>query len=562
MAKPAIVIVEEDVQLAERLERDITRRYGADYEPTIASSIDAASKLLARLQGEGTDIALVICARQLPDGLGLDLLSRARTIAPESQRALLIDYADRPGPGVQEIVQGMSRAVLTSYLTKPWWPLEQMLYPMVSESLETWARRNTPRFEALKIVGRQWDPFTHEIRDTLERNGISLSFFDEESPEGQSLLEHVDRQNPELPVLFLRDGSILTNYTRADIAEAVGAHTKPKHDNYDLVVIGAGPSGLAAAVYGASEGLTTLVVERQALGGQAGTSSRIRNYLGFPRGLSGGDLAARAYEQAWFLGAEFIFTNRVTGLRATDGAPELTLEDGTIVGAKAVIIATGVDYRRLGVPAAEALVGAGVYYGSAISEAAAFRGLDVFIVGAGNSAAQAATYLARFARQVTVVVRDGDLRKSMSEYLITEINATANVAVRLNTEVVDAIGAPHLGGLALQERTTGKREQVTAGALFIMIGAVPDVGWLPREIQLDDHNFIKTGSATESAPELYGGNPRLGLETSLPGVFASGDIRSGSVKRVAAAAGEGAVAVQQVHQYLAAPAPTSPAGVR
>jgi thioredoxin reductase (NADPH) len=547
MDRPLLVVVDRDRSTVDQLSADLLRRYGADFATATATSFDEASALLARLRDDDRDVALIVVEHWLEEQrTGATLLARSKQLLPEAQRALLIDYGDRRCEPV--IIEGMGLGYLEHYLTKPWRPREHLLYPVVSEAVEAWARRNTPPFELLRVVGRRLDPVAHELREALDLNGIPFSFVDEDAPEGAELLSSVPDRNPDRPVLFLRDGRVLTDYTRADIAEAVGAHTVPQQACYDLVVVGAGPAGMAAAVYGASEGLATLVVERTAMGGQAGTSSRIRNYLGFPRGVSGRDLAARAFAQAWMLGAEFLFINGVTALAPDAGRTRVGLSDGTTISARSVVLATGVTYRRLGHPQLEALVGAGVYYGSAVSEAPALRGAEVYIVGAGNSAGQAAVYLARFAGRVTLVVRGDTLGTSMSDYLIREIDAVPNITVTLHTEVVDGWGSVRLEGLVLQDRGTEQRRAVPATGLFVMIGAVPDTAWLPGLIGLDDHGFVLTGRSPEGHTEL--GAAVLSLQTSMPGVFAAGDVRSGSVKRVAAAVGEGATAISQVHRYV------------
>ncbi|MGY1670806.1 FAD-dependent oxidoreductase [Geodermatophilus sp. SYSU D00710] len=546
MDRPLLVVVDRDRSTVDQLSADLLRRYGADFDTATATSFDGASALLARLRDDGRDVALIVAEHWLGECTGAMLLARSKQLFPEAQRALLIDYGDRRCEPV--IVEGMGLGYLEHHLTKPWRPREHLLYPVVSEAVEAWARRNTPPFELLRIVGRRLDPVAYELREALELNGIPFGFVDEDTPEGVELLSTVPDRNPDRPVLFLRDGRVLTRYTRADIAEAVGAHTVPQHACYDLVVVGAGPAGMAAAVYGASEGLTTLVVERTAMGGQAGTSSRIRNYLGFPRGVSGHDLATRAFAQAWMLGAEFLFTIGVAALAPDGGSTRVGLSDGTTVRARSVVLATGVTYRRLGLPQLEALVGAGVYYGSAVSEAPVLRGAEVYIVGAGNSAGQAAVYLARFAHRVTLVVRGDTLTSSMSDYLIREIGAVPNITVTPHTEVVDGGGSVRLETLVLRDRRTDQRREVPATALFVMIGAVPDTAWLPEQIRLDDHGFVLTGRSAEEHTGL--GAEVLSLQTSVPAVFAAGDVRSGSVKRVAAAVGEGATAISEVHRYV------------
>lgn len=363
---PLLVVIDSDPATAQRLAADLLRRYRADYDAVTATGYDEAVETLAALRAADREVALVVAEQWLAaEHTGAQLLATSKEIHPDAQRCLLIDYGD--ARCIEPIVAGMGRGYLEHYLTKPWQPLEHLLYPVVAEALEAWARRHAPPFELVRIVGRRLDPIAHELREALTRNGVPYTFLDEHSPRGAELLAGVPARNPDLPVLFLRDGRVLTDYTRAEVAEAMGAHTSPQRSSYDLVVVGAGPAGLAAAVYGASEGLSTLVVERQAMGGQAGTSSRIRNYLGFPRGIPGQDLAARAFDQAWMLGAEFLFINGAAGLAREDEGTLVRLADGATTHAAAVVLATGVSYRRLGVPALEALIGTGVYYGSAVS---------------------------------------------------------------------------------------------------------------------------------------------------------------------------------------------------
>jgi thioredoxin reductase (NADPH) len=542
-SQPIFFVVDDDPGIAKQLTEDLQRRYQADYQVMYEASAAAGLERLRQLQDNGDQVALVICDQWMPEMTGLEFLVRAQALHPHAKRTLLIDYGDQRC--TETIVRGMALGHLDHYLTKPWRPREHLLYPVIGEVLFAWARRNTPRFELVRIVGEQWHPASHALREALTRNNVPYGFYDRGSAEGRELLDQLPRPAPDRPVVFLRDGRALTDYTRADIAAAVGARVRPDRDAYDLVVVGAGPAGLAAAVYGASEGLSTLVLEREAMGGQAGTSARIRNYLGFPRGVSGDELAERAFQQAWLFGAEVVFINQATALQADGAQRVVTLGDGGRVAARAVVLATGVTYRRLDAPGLDRLIGAGVFYGSAMSEATALRGAEVFIAGAGNSAGQAAVYLARYAARVTLLVRGESLARSMSEYLIRELDGTANVAVRLHTEVAAGDGERRLERLLLRDRRSGHQEPVDAAALFVMIGAIPHTGWLPEEILRDRHGFIRTGA---DLPELD--RPSLPLETSMPGVFAAGDVRAGSVKRVASAVGEGSVAIQQVHRYL------------
>jgi thioredoxin reductase (NADPH) len=404
------------------------------------------------------------------------------------------------------------------------------------------------------VVGERWAPRSYEFRDLMERNGIRYAFHDADTPEGRALLERVGLPDGPFPVVVRFDGMVLTNPTNREAAEAMGANEgfRLRPRAYDLAVVGAGPAGLSAAVYGASEGLSTVFLEREAIGGQAGTSSLIRNYLGFPFGISGAELCNRAVEQAWAFGAEIAVMHVVTGLRAEGCDRVLTLVDGTEVTARAVVLATGASYQRLEVPGLDELVGAGVFYGGGVSEAQAMEGRHVYVAGGGNSAGQAALHLAKYAARVTLVVRGAALGAGMSDYLVKEIEAHPGIEVRLRTRVVDCRGTRRLQALVLRDDAAGETEEVPAGALFLLIGAQPRTEWLPDEILRDERGFILTG------PELDGiapppGRPRLLLETSLPGVFAAGDVRHGSVKRVASAVGEGGIAIQLVHQYLAEP---------
>ena len=577
-AEPIFFVVDEDPTAVETLVGDLERRFEADFQVMGETSAQAALERLGALRESGEQVALIICYESMRAMPGSELLARSRSTHPDAKRILLIDYGDMSPaarrvrlPGsytsmLEVIAHGMALGHVEYYLTKPWRPREHLLYPVVGEALAAWTRLNSPGFALVRIVGDHWDPRSFGVRDALERNSVPYAFYDRGSPEGAELLQQLD-DVPGNPVIFLAGGRVLTSYTRAEVAAAVGAQVRPRLGAYDLVVVGAGPAGLSAAVYGASEGLSTLVLESTAIGGQAGTSSRIRNFLGFPAGISGGELADRAYEQAWMFGVEFVLMNGATGLSAGGDGLQVTLSGGGQVTARAVVLATGVRYRQLKAPGIAGLVGAGVFYGSALSEAPAVKDQDVFIVGAGNSAGQTAIYLARSARSVTLLVRGDSLATSMSDYLVTEIAGTPRVHVRLHTEVAAARGDHRLTELVLRDRTTGRDETVPAAALFVMIGATPHADWLPDNVVRDRHGFILTGSDLPSEDRAEAGQPvPLSLETSLPGVFAVGDVRAGSVQRVASAVGEGSVAVPQVHQHLqrqaTQPAPVAPAGER
>jgi thioredoxin reductase (NADPH) len=450
-------------------------------------------------------------------------------------------------------VRAMTLGQLDTYLFEPWLPVARFLDLPISQVLADWVPARGPSFEGIRIVGPRWTTRSHELRDMLTRMGIPYGWYQAGSAAGRRLLEEAGQDGARLPVVVFHSGQVFVDPSDAELAAGLGYRTSTGGGSHDLVIVGAGPAGLAAAVYAASEGLDTLVVEPQVAGGQAGTSAMIRNYLGFPRGIGGGDLANRALEQAWLFGANLVLSQRAVGL-GVDGRRRLVrLSDGTEVSAEAVVVASGVSWRRLGVPRLEALVGAGVFYGAAGSEARAMEGQDVYVVGAGNSAGQAALHLAKYAASVTLVVRGPDLGARMSDYLVQEIEQAPNVAVRLETQVVDGLGGWRLEGLALRRRGDAATEEVPAAALFVMIGAEPHTDWLTG-VERDDRGYLLTGHDLLGPDGLPAGRPHqrppLLLETSIPGVFAAGDVRHRSVKRVASAVGEGAVAVQLVHQYL------------
>jgi thioredoxin reductase (NADPH) len=544
---PVFLVVDEDKSTVDTLVSDLERRFAADYHVLGESSAGAALERLSALRDAGEQVALIISRQSMRAMSGSELLARSRSTHPDAKRILLVEYAERRMLG---IAQRMATGDVEHYVTRPWRSRERFLYPVVGEAPAAWTRRQSPGFQMIRIVGDRWHPHSYKLRDAMERNSVPYGFYDRDSPEGAELLSQLD-EVPDDPVVFAADGRILTEPTPADIAEAVGARTHPSRPAYDLVVVGAGPAGLSAAVYGASEGLSTLVLESWAMGGQAGTSTRIRNFLGFPSGISGDELAQRAFEQAWMFGAEFVFINGAAALAAQGEELAVTLAGGDEVTARAVVLATGVTYRRLDTPGVADLVGAGVYYGSPMSEAAALKDQDIFVAGAGNSAGQAATYFAKSARSVTLLVRADTLAKSMSDYLIKEIESTTGLHERLHTEVAAARGKQRLSELVLRDRGTGQEEVVPAAALFVMIGVTPHTDWLPGSIARDRHGFILTGRDVPGS-DIPGDirRPPLPLETSLPGVFAAGDVRAGSVKRVASAVGEGSVAIPQVHQHL------------
>jgi thioredoxin reductase (NADPH) len=550
MQRPIFLLVSDDSPRLEALRHDLNRRYAADYQVTTAVSAATALTALAVQAGSGAEVALIIADEHLKDMPAADFLARAHGLHPAAKRILLIDRGQWAEP--HPVIAAMAVGKIDYHLYVPWFPPEQHLHPAVSEFLAAWDKSREPARVAFRIVGSAHSPRAHRIREDLTRISVPYWYFDDDSEEGRQLLREHHLDGTTLPVIVAYDDSVLIDPSHQDLAAKLGFRSIPDLEACDVAIVGAGPAGLAAAVYATSEGLSTLVLEPDIPGGQAGTSSLIRNYLGFPRGVSGDDLTNRAIDQAWLFGTNFTIA-AAEGLAVHDGR-RVVRAGGGQVEARAVIIATGVTWRRLGIPALEALVGAGVFYGAAGAEARAMAGRDVYLVGAGNSAGQAAIHLARYAATVTMVVRGPNLRASMSSYLVTEISKTANIRVRPATEVVGAQGHCSLESLMLRDRASGATETVPASGLFVMIGAEPRTGWLPASIRRDEQGFILTGRDLHRAGELPAGwpleRPPLLLETSIPGVFAAGDVRHRSIKRVASAVGEGATAIQLVHEYL------------
>jgi thioredoxin reductase (NADPH) len=488
----------------------------------------------------------------MPDMSGTEFVAQARQLFPTAKRALLIAWGDRTAQ--EPILRSMTLGHVDYYVNKPEQPGDEHFHRLISEFLYEWAKAHRPAFHEIRVVGERRSARSHELRDILNRNGVLHEFYPADSEPGRELLAQTGKSSAKLPVLILYNEKVLEDPSNAELADAFGVNRPLDRQEFDLVIVGAGPAGLASAVYGASEGLSTLVLEGEAIGGQAGTSSLIRNYLGFPWGVGGAELARRATEQAWWFGATFRFMRHATALHRSGKELMVTLSDGTEVGARAVILATGASYRRLGVLSLEALVGAGVFYGAAVSEARAVEGQEVYVVGGANSAGQAAMHLSKYASQVTLLVRGSKLTASMSEYLIKEIEAAQNIDVRFNARVVDGGGDGRLEYLVLKNSASGLTETVPAAALFVLIGAEPRTEWLPEEIERDNRGFIVTGQDL-----LRNGRPPqkwplerhpLLLETSMPGVLAADDVRHRSVKRVASAVGEGSIAIQLVHEYF------------
>jgi thioredoxin reductase (NADPH) len=548
MGKPVILAVDDDVSVLEMVVQDLRRQYGANYRIQRAASGQAALDTCDQLKKRGDVVALFVSDQRMPGMSGVEFLGKAMELYPEAKRALLTAYAD-----TEAAIQAINTAKINYYLTKPWDPPEERLYPVLNDLLETWKEGYKAPFEGLRVVGPRYSLRDHQVRDFLSRNRVPYVWLDpEQSAEAVDLLTRFKLDDHKLPVVLFGDGSYLVQPGQMELATKIGLRTQAAKEFYDLVILGAGLAGLAAAVYGASEGLRTLVIEDEAPGGQAGSSSRIENYLGFPDGVSGQLLAERALIQATRLGAEML-TQKAIGIRTENNYNIVQLADGREVSCHACLIAVGVYYRRLNTPGVERLTGAGVYYGAAMTEAAAYKDENVFIVGGANSAGQAAMYFSKYAKQVTMLVRAESLKNSMSKYLIDQIAATSNIEVKTQCEVVEALGESSLSCL----RLCGARgdEVVPASGLFIFIGAAPNTEWLPDSIMRDANGFVLSGSDLKVDGKLAKSwtesrEPYL-LETSVPGIFVAGDVRHGSVKRVASAVGEGSISVQFIHKYLA-----------
>jgi thioredoxin reductase (NADPH) len=547
--RPIILVLDEDAHALGHTRSELQRRFGADYAIRCSSSPADAETALGVAGSAGDEVALVLAAHSLTEGCGLGLLSHVRELHPRAKGALLIEWGAWRDPGTAAaIVDGMARGRMDYYALKPGRQSpDEYFFRTISEFLhEWWTARSQPR--EITLIGEPWSARTHELRSLLTRAGVPHHFLGAKSAEGAKVRERHGVGDPEVTVVVTPD-EVLVDPSNVDVARAWGVLTELSEFSFDLVVVGAGPAGLAAAVYATSEGLKTLVVERESIGGQAGSSSLIRNYLGFPRGLAGAELAQRAYQQAWVFGAQLLLMRDVTRLDTTGELPRLRLSSGDEVEAGAVVLATGVAYRRIQIPSLERFAGAGVFYGAPLAEAQAYAGRTVFVVGGGNSAGQAALHLARSAERVVVLVRGDDLGADMSAYLVGEIGVTDNVEVRLGTEVVGAVGEARLKALTLREHATGAEREVEADALFVLIGATPRSEWLGEAIDRDDHGYVLTGAGfgrghwpLERAP--------LPFETSQPRVFAVGDVREGAIKRVASAVGEGSVVISQVHRAL------------
>ena len=551
-ARPVILSVDDDPSVSRAIARDLRRRFGDHFRVIRAESGPDALEALRELTVRGESTALLLADHRMPGMTGVDFLEQAMDLVPEAKRVLLTAYAD-----TDAAIRAINDVDLDRYLLKPWDPPEEHLYPALEELLKEWKARARPAFEGLTLVGHQWSAETQVAKEFLARNQVPYRHLDVRGDDAQRLLTaaRIADDADALPVVFLPDGVVLRRPTIRELAERVGLSTTAGSPFYDVVVVGGGPAGLGAAVYSGSEGLRTLLVEQAATGGQAGQSSRIENYLGFPRGLPGAELAQRARDQAVRFEVEIVTASQCVAVEPRGDGRVVRFADGSKVTAHAVVLATGVSYTRLAAPGVDDFAGRGVYYGAAAHEAINCRGATVYVVGAANSAGQGALHFAKFAREVVMLARGDSLRRSMSEYLVTRIEGIENITVRTCTEVVGGSGSEHLERLVLQDSKTGEREEVEASWLFVFIGALPKTDWLGDAFRRDERGFLLTG------PDLLGHDgqrptdwpldrdPYL-LEASVPGVFVAGDVRAASVKRVASAVGEGALAVTLVHRYL------------
>ncbi|MEU2542511.1 FAD-dependent oxidoreductase [Streptomyces iakyrus] len=548
-ARTVIMTVDDDPGVSRAVARDLRRRYGASYRIVRAESGASALDALRELKLRGDLVAVILADYRMPQMNGIEFLEQALDVYPGARRVLLTAYAD-----TNAAIDAINVVDLDHYLLKPWDPPEEKLYPVLDDLLQAWRSSDFRPVPSTKVVGHRWSSRSSDVREFLARNQVPYRWYSADEPEGRRLLAAAGEDGMRLPVVITPDGTPLVEPEAVDLAARVGLATMPTADFYDLVVIGGGPAGLGAAVYGASEGLRTVLVERSATGGQAGQSSRIENYLGFPDGVSGAQLTDRARRQAAKFGAEILTAREVTALEVNGAARVVRFSDGSAVAAHSVILATGVSYRQLAAPGCEDLTGCGVYYGSALTEAPACQGQDVYIVGGANSAGQAAMYLSRGAKSVTLLVRGESLAASMSHYLIQQIEESPNIRVRARTVVEEAHGDGRLERLTLRDVDSGQTEQVDAQWVFVFIGAAPLTGWLDGTVLRDERGFILAGpdlTADGRPPEGWElDRPPYHLETNVPGVFVAGDARSESAKRVASAVGEGAMAVMLVHRYL------------
>jgi thioredoxin reductase (NADPH) len=550
VTKPIILTLDDEVQVSNAVERDLRSHFGRDYKILKSTSPTEALEMLERLRERNDEVAMLLIDQRMPEMEGTEFLLEAMKIYPEARRVLLTAYAD-----TSAAITAINDIGLDHYLMKPWGPPELNLYPVVEDLLEDWSASAHHPYDGIRVAGTLWSATSHHVKDYLARSQIPYRWLDiERNSDARAEVDAIAGDNPRLPVVMFPDGTSLVEPTIAELAERVGQHTQATESFYDVVIIGAGPAGLAAAVYGASEGLRTLLVDKDTTGGQAGTSSRIENYLGFPKGISGVDLARRATTQATRLGAEILTACEVVSIDVSDPYRSVTIADGRTIRSHAVIIASGVSVRTLEAPGVEKLTGAGIYYGAAMTEAANYAGEHVFVVGGANSAGQAAMHFSRYAGQVTMVVRGTGLDEGMSDYLVNQIASTDNIDVRIDSSVTEAFGDERLERIEITETETGVAETVGAAALFLFIGAKPHTDFHAGVVTRNDAGFILTGpDLGEDGARPVGWNlgrdPYL-LETNLAGVFAVGDVRQGALRRVASAVGQGSTAISMVHQYL------------
>ena len=550
MAKPVILTVDDQPQVLNAIERDLRANYQSEYKIVKAGSGQEALSVVRRLFLRNSPVALFLVDQRMPEMTGIQFLHKAMKIFPEAGKVLLTAYAD-----TEVAIKGINEIELDYYLLKPWDPPDELLYPVLDEVLDRWKQEVVLPYEGIKVVGTLWSPKSHDVKDFLARNQIPYRYLDlEKDEEAEKLVESAKIKQKTLPFIFFPEGEILINPNIRDLAEKVGLQTTASMPFYDLIIVGGGPAGLASAVYASSEGLKTLLIEKEAPGGQAGNSALIDNYLGFPKGLSGATLARRAFDQAKRFGTEILLAQEAVKVRVQDNYKYVVLEDGSEVGAKALILATGVTTVKLNTLNIEKLIGAGVYYGAAVSEAANYKERDVFVVGGANSAGQGAIFLAKFAVKVRILVRGDSIEQSMSQYLVNQVKATKNIEVLLNTQVKEVFGKKKLERIKVVNNKSNKEKFFDAAALFIFIGAIPHTDIVSELVHRNDYGFILTGEDIKSLAKSKNGwdlerDPFI-LETNIPGIFAVGDVRQGATKRVATAIGEGAIAVSLVHQYL------------
>lgn len=550
MAKPIIMTIDDEPQVLNAIQRDLRNHYRGDYRIVKSNSGPDGLEAVQRFKQRNDPLALFLVDQRMPKMSGTDFLTKAIEFYPDARKVLLTAYAD-----TEAAIASINEVGLDHYLMKPWDPPEQNLYPILDDLLADWHATVPVPYDGIRVAGTLWSATSHDIKDFLARNRMPYQWLDiEVDPEALALVEATTEGRHELPVVFFPDGDVLVNPDYRVLAEKCGLQTQAMEDFYDLIIVGAGPAGLGAAVYGASEGLKTLMIDKEATGGQAGTSSRIENYLGFPKGLSGADLARRATAQAKRLGAEILLAQQVTRVRVDDPYRYVILSDGTELGCRALIVATGVSTKKLDLPGIEKITGAGVYYGAALTEAAYYRNQPMYVVGGANSAGQGAMFFSRYASRVTMLVRGSALSKGMSQYLVDQIESTENIDVMTRTIVCEVFGEDRLDAIVIKNTETNESQKVDCSALFVFIGAVPHADLLEGVVERNRAGFILTG-----ADLIQGGRRPKGwtlkrdpylLETSVPGIFAAGDVRQGAVRRVASAVGEGAIAVSFVHQYL------------